>query len=100
MQAEYEQTLHDIESEVTRAAQDSQGALAAFFQAEKRSMVQEEAYRLNEKKLLQGLISPIEFRTVLNDYLNAQAELLNARFQYLLKSSVVKYYQGISYLNQ
>lgn len=49
MQAEYEQTLHDIESEVTRAAQDSQGALAAFFQAEKRSMVQEEAYRLNEK---------------------------------------------------
>ena len=100
MQAEYEQTLHDIESEVTRAAQDSQGALAAFFQAEKRSMVQEEAYRLNEKKLMQGLISPIEFRTVLNDYLNAQAELLNARFQYLLKSSVVKYYQGISYLNQ
>lgn len=63
-------------------------------------MVQEEAYRLNEKKLMQGLISPIEFRTVLNDYLNAQAELLNARFQYLLKSSVVKYYQGISYLNQ
>ena len=100
MQAEYEQTLHDIESEVTRAAQDCQGALAAFFQAEKRSMVQEEAYRLNEKKLMQGLISPIEFRTVLNDYLNAQAELLNARFQYLLKSSVVKYYQGISYLNQ
>lgn len=49
---------------------------------------------------MQGLISPIEFRTVLNDYLNAQAELLNARFQYLLKSSVVKYYQGISYLNQ
>ena len=63
-------------------------------------MVQEEAYRLNEKKMMQGQISPIEFRTVLNDYLNAQAELLNARFQYLLKSSVVKYYQGISYLNQ
>lgn len=69
-----------LSQEVTRAAQDSQGALAAFFQAEKRSMVQEEAYRLNEKKLMQGLISPIEFRTVLNDYLNAQAELLNARF--------------------
>ena len=99
-QAEYEQTLHDVESEISRAIQDSKGALAAFFQAEKRSVVQEEAYRLGERKMLQGLISPIEFQTVSNDYLNAKAEQLNARFQYLLKSSVVSYYKGISYLDQ
>ena len=98
--AEYEQTLHDVESEISRAIQDSKGALAAFFQAEKRSVVQEEAYRLGERKMLQGLISPIEFQTVSNDYLNAKAEQLNARFQYLLKSSVVSYYKGISYLDQ
>lgn len=99
-QAEYEQALHDVESEISRAIQDSKGALAAFFQAEKRSVVQEEAYRLGERKMLQGLISPIEFQTVSNDYLNAKAEQLNARFQYLLKSSVVSYYKGISYLDQ
>ena len=99
-QAEYEQTLHDVESEISRAIQDCKGALAAFFQAEKRSVVQEEAYRLGERKMLQGLISPIEFQTVSNDYLNAKAEQLNARFQYLLKSSVVSYYKGISYLDQ
>ena len=99
-QAEYEQTLHDVESEISRAIQDSKGALAAFFQAEKRSVVQEEAYRLGERKMLQGLISPIEFQTVSNDYLNAKAEQLNTRFQYLLKSSVVSYYKGISYLDQ
>ena len=99
-QAEYEQTLHDVESEISRAIQDNKGALAAFFQAEKRSVVQEEAYRLGERKMLQGLISPIEFQTVSNDYLNAKAEQLNARFQYLLKSSVVSYYKGISYLDQ
>ena len=46
------------------------------------------------------MISPIEFQTVSNAYLNAQAEQLNAMLQYYLKSSVVKYYKGISYLEQ
>ena len=98
--AAYRQTLKDIENEVARALQDCKGAQAAFRQAEKRLKLQEEAYRLNERKWEQGLISPIEYQTVSNVYLNAKAERMNALLQYHLKQSVVNYYQGISYLEQ
>ena len=98
--AAYRQTLKDIENEVARALQDSKGAWAAYQQAEKRLKAQEEAYRLTEKKLAQGLISPIAYQTVSNVYLNAKAERLNALLQYRLKQSVVQFYKGISYLEQ
>lgn len=98
--ARYEQTLHDVETEVSRALQDREGAMTAFIHARKHSEAQEESYQLNQKKMVQGMISPIEFQTISNAYLNAQAEQLNAMLQYYLKSSVVKYYKGISYLEQ
>ena len=98
--AAYRQTLKDIESEVSRALQDSKGAQLAYVQAEKRLAAQTEAYHLHQRKFEEGLISPIEFQTVSNTYLNARAERLNALLQYQLKQSVVKFYEGISYLEQ
>ena len=98
--AAYRQTLKNIESEVSRALQDSKGAQLAYAQAEKRLAAQAEAYRLHQRKFEEGLISPIEFQTVSNTYLNARAERLNALLQYQLKQSVVRFYEGISYLEQ
>lgn len=97
---EYEQSLRNIETEVARAIQDRDGAGAALNQAIRRSSVQEEAYQLNLARMARGLISSVEFQTVTNRYLKSEAECLNARLQYLLKDSIVKYYKGISYLNQ
>ena len=98
--AEYEQKVREVEAEVMRAIQDRDGASAAFLQAERMAEVQQEAYRLNMRKLEQGLISPIEFRTATESYLNAMTERLNTLLQYNIKKAVVSYYDGIPYLEQ
>ena len=97
---QYDQTLRDVESEVRRAMQERDGAEAALLQAERRSEVQDEAYRLNFKKFDQGLISSIEYQTAAGNYMKARAEQLNARLKYLLKERVVRYYNGEHYLDQ
>ena len=97
---QYNQTQRDIESEVIRAIQDCRGAFKASIHAEKHVTVQEESYRLGQRKIAQGLLSPVEFHTLAGTYLQAKAEHLNARFTYLLKQSIVNYYRGISYLDQ
>ena len=99
-QAEYEQSLRDVEAEVLRAVADRDGAADALQQAEARATLQEEAFALNNKRFEQGLISSIEYQTASNNYLNALAEQLNARLQYFIKSSVVTYYKGIPYIEQ
>jgi outer membrane protein TolC len=98
--AELEQKRRDIESEVRRAIQDRDGSATAYLQAQQKAEVQAEAYELNRKKLEQGLISPLEFQTANNNYLKAQADEMNSLFKYLIKQAVVKYYNGIDYIEQ
>jgi outer membrane protein len=98
--AELDQKRRDVESEVRRAVQDRDGAATAYRQAHSKAEVQAEAYDLNLKKLEQGLISPLEFQTANNNYLKSQADEMNSLFQYLIKQAVVRYYNGVEYVNQ
>lgn len=97
---QFEQKVRDVEAEVIRAVQDRDGASAAFFQADRRAVLQEEAYNLNLKKLEQGLISTIDFQKASDNWLNAKTARLDALLKFYIKRSVVKYYNGISYINQ
>ena len=99
-EADYEQTLQTVEAEVRRAIADRDGTADAMHQAEIRANLQQEAFALNGKRFEQGLISSIEYQTASNNYLNALAEQLNARLQYFIKNSVVKYYGGTPYMDQ
>ena len=98
--AELDQKKRDVESEVRRAVQDRDGAATAYQQAQRKAEVQAEAYMLNLKKLEQGLISPLEFQAANNNYLKAQADEMNSLFKYLIKQAVVRYYNGVEYVNQ
>ena len=98
--AELDQKRRDVESEVRRAVQDRDGAATAYELAQRKAEVQAEAYTLNLKKLEQGLISPLEFQTANNNYLKAQADEMNSLFKYLIKQAVVRYYNGVEYVNQ
>ena len=98
--AELDQKRRDVESEVRRAVQDRDGAATAYQQALRKVNVQNEAYTLNLKKLEQGLISPLEFQTASNNFLKAQADEMNSLFKYLIKQAVVRYYNGVEYVNQ
>lgn len=99
-EAEYRQTLREVEAEMARAVQDRDGAMAALKQADRRAKAQHEAYAINSKKFEQGLISPLELKTSSDNHLNAQAEHLNAQLKYFIKSCVVRYYNGTPYLEQ
>ena len=98
--AEYDQKRRDVESEVRRAIQDRDGSEAAYDQAKYKSEVQAEAYNLNLKKMDQGLISPLELQTATNNYLKSKADEMNSLFKYLIKTAVVRYYNGEEYINQ
>ena len=99
-EAEYRRTQQEVESEVKRAMQDRDGAMAAFKLSDRRAKAQQEAYIINTKKFEQGLISPIELKISSDNYLNAQAEYLNASLKCFIKMCVVNYYNGVSYINQ
>lgn len=99
-QAEKEQKSREIEQEYRRATQDCEGAIEAYRQAAGKADIQEEAYRLNLKKLEQGLVSQLEFRAINDALLKSKADLMNSLFKLLIKQSVVRYYEGVDYIDQ
>ena len=99
-EAQYDQTMRDIENEVRRAVNDRDGAQAEFHQAERLADVQQEAYQLSTKQFETGLISAIEYQTASQTYLNAMAERMNSLLKLKIKDAVVRYYNGEPYINQ
>lgn len=89
-----------MEINVEIAVQDMQNALKSLIYADKRVKAQQKAHNLNIRRYEQGLISAIEYQTSSNNIMSAEAEYLNALLQYNLKSRIVDYYKGISYINQ
>lgn len=98
--AEYEQSLKDVENEVLRAIKDRNGAETAYIQADKLEKAQETLSTINLRKFEQGLISSIDYQTISNKLLESQARKLNALLKYFIKCSVVRYYNGESYIEQ
>lgn len=97
---EYDKAVRDVETEVSKAVQDRDGAEAEMYQSQKNSEVQKEAFNLNSRKFEQGLISSIEFNTASGNYLKAEAEYLYSQLKYQLKRRVVSYYNGTRYIDQ
>ena len=98
--AQKEQKGREVIQEFRRAEQDCEGAWAAYLQAEHKAQIQQEAYRLNMKKLEQGLVSPLEFSTINGSLLKANADLMNSLFKLVIKQSVLRYYRGTDYIDQ
>lgn len=98
--ARYEQVVQEVEAEVQRAVADRDAAAEALKEATIHASLQGESLELNRKKFEQGAISPVEYRTISDDYLAAAAEQLNATLQYFIKNYVVRYYAGERYSEQ
>ncbi|MCQ2310112.1 MAG: TolC family protein [Bacteroidales bacterium] len=97
-QYEFEQKTKDLEVEIELAVQDRDAALKAFVQADKRANSQAVAYKLNQKRYEQGLISALELQASGNNRLESEAARLYAYFTFVIKSKVVNYYKGVRYL--
>lgn len=99
-EAEYDQTMRDIENEVARAINDRNGAAAAFRQADQMAQLQEEAFRLSAKQYECGIITSIEYQTASQSYLSAVADRTQALLTLQIKNAILRYYNGEPYIAQ
>ncbi len=89
------ETQRALQSEVAQAWQQMTGTGKEFVSASKKSASAALAYAAMEAKYEHGLISSIDLQTAANNLLQARAERLRARLQYVMKSRLVAYYNGM-----
>jgi len=99
-QAEYNESLQKLYSEIEQAVADLKGAEAECFQAKEQVEAMRVAHNVNQQKYEEGLISPLELHTGANRLLEAKAAQLNAQLTRALKQKMVLYYKGIPYITE
>lgn len=97
---EFQEKQTEIENAVLEAFDEVLSARKKLLAAQKNADFQKEYYEIAAKKFQAGMIPYLEFNTAANKYAEAQAMYFNALFVSKIKTAVIEYYKGVSYLEQ
>lgn len=95
---EFDDSQRTLYSDIEQTIADVRGMAEEYIHAQKQCRSMLIAHKANIKKYEMGLISALELTTSSNRLLQAQIDELNANLQYQLKSRMLSYYKGNSFL--
>ena len=97
---EYEIKQREIEDQVYGAYDEAQQAEKQLEASRKAAELNQKYFDLAKRRFELGLVNYIEYDQAYNKYLESQANYYHALFDYKIKSAIIKYYKGESYINQ
>ena len=93
-QLNLDQTKMQLQKDVQTAYTDAAAAAKRYSASMKNLDAVQKVFDYTQKKFDAGLISSLDFNTALNNKNKAETDLLQAKFDYILKLKVLDYYQG------
>jgi len=84
------QLRQDIETSYTSA----NAARQSYIASQTRVASLEEAFRMAQQRFDVGAINSVDFQVAQNNLFNAQADLLNAKYEYIFRVKVLDFYLG------
>ena len=81
----------DIEQAYTNAL----AALNRYISSEKAVKSTQEAFRYTEEKFNVGMVNSVEYNQSKNNLTTAQSELLQSRYEYIFRTKILDFYNGI-----
>lgn len=89
-----ESAKRQLEKNIQQAYADALAAYKKFLATEKSVNALSEAYNYTEQRFNVGAINALEYNDAKNRLARAQAELLQAKFDYSFKVKILDFYQG------
>tara|TARA_R110002033_G_C3897081_1_gene239727 strand:+ start:25014 stop:26354 length:1341 start_codon:yes stop_codon:yes gene_type:complete len=81
-----------LKNKIEKAYNNVLTAKASLDSAISASNFQREAFPINQKKYIEGLITSFDFLKSKSDYIKNESDLLQAKYDYLFKIKVLNYY--------
>jgi len=94
-QIAYSQAQLDLERNVYTAFTDAKGALNTYESAVAALDAREQAFNYAKEKLAAGMLTAFEFNQAQTLFVNAQSQMLRAKYDYIFRVKVVEFYFGI-----
>ncbi len=91
---EVENQENILYKEIQQAYTDAVTGLKKFRASEKALVSMEESFKYTREKYEVGLVNAVDFNIAQNQLLLTQSELLQAKYDYIFKTSILSFYRG------
>jgi outer membrane protein len=79
---------------IEQAYADARASLNKYFSADKKVNATKESFHYSEQRFNVGLMSGVDYNNAKKDLSAAQSELLQAKYEYFFRSTVLDFYMG------
>ncbi len=86
----------NLRKEIQQAHANALGAYNKFLASRQAVESFKESLRYTEEKFNVGLVNTVDFNVAKTDYLRAQSDLLQSKYEYILRSKILDFYKGIA----
>ncbi len=84
-----------LRKEIEQAYTNALAALNRYLSTQKAVVSMEEAFRYVEEKFNVGMVNSVEYNQSKNDLTTAQSQMLQAKYEYIFRTKILDFYNGI-----
>ena len=85
----------ELRKKIQQAYADALAAYNKYLSSEEAVNSYAESFRYTEKKFNVGLVNSVDYNVAKTDYTRAQSDLLQAKYEYILRTKILDFYKGI-----
>lgn len=89
-----EQKKRNLQKTIEQAYADAVAALQKYTSANQKVSAQEESFKYTEQKFDVGMVTAYDYNNSKKDLTSAQSELLQAKFDFIFKTTILDFYMG------
>ena len=92
---QYEQDKLDLEATINQAYTDAKGSLKAYEAAQKALEARKTAFEYSQERFNVGLLNSFDFNQVKQQVVQAEADVVRTKYNYIFNLKVLEFYFGI-----
>jgi outer membrane protein len=85
----------NLRKEIQQAYADAMAAFKKYQSSYDAVESYRESFRYTEEKFNVGMVNSVDYSVAKTDYLKAQSNLLQAKYEYLLRMKIIDFYKGL-----
>lgn len=90
----YEQEKRTLRKTIEQAYADAVAALKKYKSAHEKVKAQEESFKYTEQKFEVGMLTSFDYNNTKKELTAAQSELLQAKYDFIFKTTILDFYMG------
>ncbi|HYW96471.1 MAG TPA: TolC family protein [Bacteroidales bacterium] len=81
--------------QIQQAYADANAALKKYRSSEKAVASMQESFKYTKEKYEVGLVNAVDFNVAQSQYITAQSDLLQSKYDYIFKTNILNFYMGL-----